>query len=150
MYTRSMSIYDKLYAGKDYEKEAAFIVSLAAARNPAAKTLLDVGCGTGKHLLYLNGVYHAEGVDVSRGFVELARQANPELRIEVADMARMRLHRSFDVITCLFSAIGFVRTVAKLGKAVAAMATCTMSSPRLDPQRILSKGLSWACSRASR
>jgi SAM-dependent methyltransferase len=122
MYAKSVSIYDKLYAKKDYEKEAALIVSLATARNPGAKTLLDVACGTGKHLLYLKRAYRAEGVDISRGFVQIARQANPDLRFEVADMVGMRLHRTFDVVTCLFSAIGFVRTHARLRRAIRSLA----------------------------
>ena len=122
MYTRSMEIYDKLYSGKDYRREAEIVASLVAARAPHAKTLLDVDCGTGKHLSHLRSAFQVEGVDVSPEFVELSRKANPGVRVRVADMVSLRLAERYDVVVCLFSAIGFVRTPARLKRAVRAMA----------------------------
>ena len=41
--------YDLLYSDKDYEAEADYIDHLIQKNNPGAKTILNLGCGTGKH-----------------------------------------------------------------------------------------------------
>ena len=43
-------LYDAFYSHKDYEGESARVTELVVERNPGARTLLDVACGTGKHL----------------------------------------------------------------------------------------------------
>jgi hypothetical protein len=43
MFTKSARFYDAIYSWKDYEDEARKVVALISARNPAARTLLDVG-----------------------------------------------------------------------------------------------------------
>jgi len=42
--------YDLLYKDKDYQKEADYIDKVIQTYSPQAKNLLDIGCGTGKHL----------------------------------------------------------------------------------------------------
>ena len=50
MFTDSAHIYDAVYSFKDYGAESARIHTLIEERSPGASTLLDVACGTGKHL----------------------------------------------------------------------------------------------------
>ena len=42
--------------------------------------------------------------------------------LEVADMTSFDLGRRFDVVTCLFSSIGYVGTAERLDQAIATMA----------------------------
>ena len=50
MFTNSARFYDAVYSFKDYEAESQRLQALIEERSPGAATLLDVACGTGKHL----------------------------------------------------------------------------------------------------
>lgn len=67
------SYYDLLYRDKDYESEAAYINSLLQKYRPDAKSILELGCGTGRHasLLAEQG-YHVLGLDQSEEMLECA------------------------------------------------------------------------------
>jgi SAM-dependent methyltransferase len=121
-YTHPPEWYDRLYgAMKDYAAEADVVDGIVRARVPGASSLLDVGCGTGLHLQRFAELYdHAEGVDLDPSFVAAARARG--LRVTVGDMRDFSLGRTFDAVTCLFSAIGHVGGVDDLRAAVASLA----------------------------
>ena len=121
-YERSAQYYDLLYSWKDYSGEAVRLHEIIQQRNPGATTLLDVACGTGKHLELLREHYAVEGIDIAPEFVTLALQRNPEATITKADMTSFDLGRRFDAITCLFSAIGYATTEETLDSSVRSMA----------------------------
>jgi SAM-dependent methyltransferase len=121
-YTRRPELYDLEYAGKDYAAESAAIARIVHERNPGARTLLDVACGTGKHLEHLRHEFACEGVDLDEGLLAVARERLPDVRLEQGDMRTLELDREFDAITCLFSAIGFVGGPDELAQAAAAFA----------------------------
>ena len=114
--------YDVLYEVKNYEEEAERIATLVQQRLPVAATLLDVACGTGRHLEYLRRQFSCMGVDISPDFVAIAEQRLPDVAVRQADMAELALGRTFDAVICLFSAIGYMETRPNLFRAVAAMA----------------------------
>ena len=66
MFSRSAEIYDTVYSFKDYAAEAERVNELIQSRRPGAASLLDVACGTGKHLEQLRRWYAVEGVDLDR------------------------------------------------------------------------------------
>lgn len=107
-YTRHPELYDLEYSFKDYAEEAQQLERVVRERHPHAATLLDVACGTGKHLEQLRGRFACEGVDLDEGLLAVARERVPDVPLHVADMRDFDLGRQFDVVTCLFSAIGFV------------------------------------------
>jgi SAM-dependent methyltransferase len=76
-------------------------------------TLLDVACGTGRHLELLSRHYRVEGLDLEPGMLEIARGRG--LTVHEGDLAGFDLGRRFDVVTCLFSSIGYA---PDLGSAV--------------------------------
>jgi SAM-dependent methyltransferase len=123
-YTASARIYDLLYAaiGKDYEKESADIHDLIQRSRPGAATLLDVACGTGEHLVHLRQWYEVAGVDAAPEMIEQAKAKIPTAAFAVADMRAVELGRTFDAVTCLFSAIGYMPSTVDLDVAVATMA----------------------------
>ena len=123
MYDRSAEYYDAIYSFKNYEKETAKLHELIEQhkRSPGNE-LLDVACGTGGHIAYLKRNYSVEGLDISSVMLRLARRKHPDVVFYRRDMTNFRLRKDFDVVTCLFSAIGHVKTTRRLDLAVRAMA----------------------------
>jgi len=118
----AVQFYDKIYSFKDYEQEAQQVLRVAEDHLRASgKSLLDVACGTGRHIEYLKDRYEAEGLDISEGMLAAARIRNPNVTFHHGDMTGFELGRSFDVITCLFSAIGYAKTLDLAGRAIACM-----------------------------
>lgn len=114
-YGELASVYDRIYAWKDYAREARIVRSIVRRWGPpSARNLLDVACGTGAHLRYLSEWYHCTGLDSSAAMLTVARRNLPSVRFVRGQMQSFDLGRRFDVITCLFSAIGYVRTETAL------------------------------------
>ena len=122
MYGPAGKYYDKLYSAKDYHKESRAIIETINSYCSKAHSLLDVACGTGGHLQHLSSQYDAEGIDLSGDLVSIARNRLPDVRIHQGDMISFKLGRSYDVVLCLFSSIGYVKTAANLNRAVNCMA----------------------------
>jgi ubiquinone/menaquinone biosynthesis C-methylase UbiE len=119
-YSLTSRIYDQVYAGKDYAAEARRIRQWVRRYGPARpRSLLDVACGSGSHLAYLARHFDATGVDLNEGMLRLARRKLPRVRFVRGRMESFRLAERFDVITCLFSAIGYVRSERDLRRTVA-------------------------------
>lgn len=120
-YGRSSRVYDVLYAaaGKDYAVEAEELDRLIQAHRPGSRSLLDVACGTGAHLLHLADRYD---VDASASMVAEAKGRLPGVRFVEADMRSFDLGRRFDAVTCLFSAIGYMPSTEDLSTAIETMA----------------------------
>ena len=124
MFSSSEKYYDDIYAamGKDYVLEAGKIHAFIQKHKLSkGNTLLDVACGTGTHAGLLAKHYKVEGTDVNAGMLKEARKKHPELRFFQSDMRTLNLNRQFDAVTCLFSAIGYMRTKSDLRKAIKAM-----------------------------
>lgn len=122
-YAHAAEFYDLLYADtKDYGAEAALLASLIRERRPRAHSILDVGCGTGAHArALLDAGFVVDGVDVEPRFVEIAGKRCPEGTFVVGDMTALDLPGRYDIVTCLFSAIGYARTLPALADAVRGM-----------------------------
>lgn len=141
MFDRSAELYDLVYSFKDYAGEARRLDELIRERRPDARSLLDVACGTGKHLAELGDRYpDVAGLDLDDGLLAVARERLPDVAFHHADMTSFELGRRFDAVTCLFSAIGYVVTEEKLCAALAAMARhlepggVLIVEPWLEPQ----------------
>ena len=122
MFDKTPELYDLFYEGKDYGAEAEKVRDAARRSQPGATTLLDVACGTGAHLAYLKDAFRVEGLDLDAGLLDVARRRLPGVPLHNGDMRTFDLGRTFDVVTCLFSSIGYVETSEGLHQAVGAMA----------------------------
>jgi len=122
VFSRSAHLYDAIYSYKDYAAEAERLHGLVEARALDARSLLDVACGTGMHLGELRRWYEVEGVDVDPQLLAIARERLSGVPLHQADMTTLDLGRTFDVVTCLFSSIAYVRTPEGLVRATAALA----------------------------
>jgi ubiquinone/menaquinone biosynthesis C-methylase UbiE len=108
--------------GKDYTAEADRLHEfIEKYKRTDGKTLLDVACGTGTHAGLLGEYYKVEGMDLNINMLKVARKKHPELRFTRGDMREFDLGRQFDIVTCLFSAIGYTRTRTELQKAIKSM-----------------------------
>jgi ubiquinone/menaquinone biosynthesis C-methylase UbiE len=109
MFTKSAVYYDKIYAFKDYEGEVRVLKDIIGRElRSGGDRLLDIGCGTGKHLQGLKREYRCEGLDVNPDLLEIAKARNPELTFHLGDMMALDLGRPYDVILCLFGSIGYL------------------------------------------
>ncbi len=108
--------YDQIYLKmKNYEGDSKVVEHLIRQfEEKPSKTLLDVGCGTGEHLRYLSQSFQCKGIDISKEMIKTARAKVPDAEFEIADMTNFSLVEKFDVITCLFSSIGYVQTFKNL------------------------------------
>lgn len=118
MYRELAHYYDRIYAWKDYRGEVSRVTALARRFGRShGRRWLDVACGTGRHLQYLRRRYDVTGVDLSRPMLREARRRLPGVRLVRGDMRRFDLEEQFDVVSCLFSAIGYLRTEGDLSRA---------------------------------
>src|ERR1700740_1622552 len=121
MFTKSAAFYDLIYSWKDYRQEVDRLLVIVRGRVPEAKAILDVACGTGEHLRYLPD-FDRTGLDLDPKLLCVAKGKLPDVTFIQSDMRAFDLGRQFDVVLCLFSAIGYVLTVEKLNAAVSSMA----------------------------
>ncbi len=117
MYSQSSKYYDALYGalGKDYAAESNRIVEIVTDRcRSRGNALLDVACGTGKHIEHLRDRFECEGLDVSRSMIEIAQERNPSVPFHLGDMIGFNLAKRFDVVLCMFGAIAYAPNAQRL------------------------------------
>jgi len=114
--------YDLLYRDKDYATEVYFVERLIRAHCPLAASILELGCGTGRHaeLLARRG-FKIHGVDLSDGMLADAdkrRRALTEnrdlLSFSCGDVRSVRLSDKFDTVVSLFHVASYMTENADL------------------------------------
>lgn len=75
----------------------------------SVKNSMDLACGPGVlcNFLYERGI-KAAGMDFSEGMIAIAREENPAISYEVADMIRYRPDTAFDLVTCTGDALNHI------------------------------------------
>jgi SAM-dependent methyltransferase len=116
-YRELAKYYDFIYQFRDYRKEVRVLKDIIRRNKRIQGTsLLDVGCGTGKHIQELRDEFDCTGIDYSEAMLEQARRNASGIEFRQADMEDFDLGREFDVILCLGSGIGYVRTYPRLAR----------------------------------
>jgi ubiquinone/menaquinone biosynthesis C-methylase UbiE len=147
-FLESAELYDAIYHFKNYQHESERLRALIERFVPGARTLLDVACGTGEHAKFLKDHYAVDGIDLNSCYLEAARAKNPSGKFVRADMIDFDLGRSYDVVTCLFSAIGYLKYLEPLQQAIGCMARhvrpggALLIEPWVTPERWQSGTLS--------
>ena len=109
--------YDLLYEDKDYSKEAEFVSSIIRRHAPGARTVLDLGCGTGIHACTLaRKGYQVTGLDRSADMLAKARERHGEagshgsgpVEFQQGDIRDFKLTHRFDVVVALFHVISYL------------------------------------------
>jgi SAM-dependent methyltransferase len=114
--------YDLFYRDKDYPAEAAFVLDRLAANGCERSSLLDLGCGTGRHCLeFSRTVGRVAGVDASLAMVSRAMEQcppdSPRLRFTRADIREVRLGERFDAVVSLFHVFSYQTSNEDLARA---------------------------------
>jgi SAM-dependent methyltransferase len=102
--------YDLLYCDKDYEAEADYIDHLIQKNNPGAKTILNLGCGTGKHdFLLAEKGYTITAIDLSPTMIGIAKANNlsPNITFSVNDVRDFQVETQFDAVVSLFHVMSY-------------------------------------------
>jgi len=120
LYGEIAELYDLIYADKKYKKESEEIHRLIKKNKKSkGKELLDVACGTGNHIKYLKKHYQITGLDLNKPMLRIAKKKYPGIRFVQGNMISFNLKKKFDVIVCLFSAIGYAKTYKNLNRTIA-------------------------------
>jgi SAM-dependent methyltransferase len=105
------SYYDRFHQTKDYRAEVDQMRDVFAKEGPVA-SVLDLGCGTGRHLEMLAASgYDVVGVDRSAAMAERARSRlaafSARAAVVEADLFELSMDRTFDAVIMMFSLIGY-------------------------------------------
>lgn len=98
MYAELAHWWPLLSPPSHYAEEAAFYRALLRGVRPAARTLLELGCGGGSLAANLKRDLALTLVDRSPQMLAVCRAENPECEIVEGDMRSVRLGRSFDAV----------------------------------------------------
>lgn len=110
--------YDLLYRDKDYKAEAEYVTNLIRRFRPSARSILELGSGTGMHagLLAEKG-FNVHGIERSPEMLvqsqTLAEKMKPEqgqLIFSPGDIRDIRLNKRFDAVIALFHVISYQTT----------------------------------------
>jgi SAM-dependent methyltransferase len=143
-YSRSARVYDDLCRHKDYAAATLVLREILQRVVPHAASLLDVACGTGRHLEHLRSHFRVEGLDLSPEMLQIARSRCPGIPFHEGSLVDFRLADTFDVVTCLFGSIGYALTLENLRRAFHTMAHhlkpggVLVVEPWLTPDRFVS------------
>jgi SAM-dependent methyltransferase len=87
---------------------ARYLHRLIKRYHPKAKSVLELGCGSGSMLSLLAKHYRAVGIDSSKGMLQLAKQKAPQAKLIHGDITNFNLNQRFDVVLCPFDTINHV------------------------------------------
>jgi SAM-dependent methyltransferase len=102
--------YNLLYKDKSYRGEYIYIRELIKNHgNNGDKNILDIGCGTGKHLsLFKEDGYTVSGVDVSENMIREARKyLQQEDDLICCRASEFEFNRKFETIISLFHVMSY-------------------------------------------
>ncbi len=114
IFDRYASYYDAFYKTKRYDKECKFLETLFARyMSYRPKTILDLGCGTGNHMIpLLKRGYQVTGADSSPAMLTIAQEkinkAGEQAELIRASLQSFDRRRKFDVIICMFSVMDYI------------------------------------------
>lgn len=110
--------YNLLYKDKDYSGEVEFVRKRLEEAGCQPQTLLDLGCGTGKHALEMAQQGLAvTGVDMSETMLGMGQDmlsmsnVKPKPYLLQGDARSVRLGQTFDSVTSLFHVMSYQTTL---------------------------------------
>ena len=106
------SFYHQLYANRDENEAKAFIDELLLELQPVeAASMLDLGCGSGRHARYLasNG-FNVTGIDLASSSIRTAKQSKMEnLQFYRHDMRVPFGNDRYDFVFNFFTSFGYFK-----------------------------------------
>jgi cyclopropane fatty-acyl-phospholipid synthase-like methyltransferase len=99
------SSYGPFYDATQDTPDGRAYLYLLEQHHPAAKTLLELGCGTGAHLATLANRYTIAGLDISPTMLKYARERLPDVPLYQQDMAEFSVPSCFDAVIIPYDSI---------------------------------------------
>ena len=115
------SYYNLLYCDKDYVGETNFVLDVLKKHGCFPKTVLDLGCGTGRHAVEMakRGI-SVTGVDMSETMLAMGKEMIAELNprdfpallpeLLPGDVRTVHLCKQFDAVVSLFHVMSYQNT----------------------------------------
>lgn len=116
-YERLSKVYDLGWS--DFSKQYVDLINeLFSERGITRATILDIACGTGTLAIELAKYGHVVyGIDSSPEMINIAKSKSigmSNLSFDVQDMVRFNVDGEFDLITCTFDSINYIRKLNDL------------------------------------
>lgn len=104
--------YNTFYKDKNYTVEAAQIDKLLKRYGTNIKSVINYGCGTGKHDMELMKMgYQCTGIDMSPLMIDIARdnasEENLPIDFSVADIRVFESQKNYDAVISLFHVMSY-------------------------------------------
>ncbi len=112
----SSAYYDLLYNDKDYQAECTYVCQLIKKYRPDAKSIIELGSGTGTYskLLSESG-FAITGIELEHEMNLLAVEKNiPNFTAITNDITQFELGTKHDVVLALFHVISYLNTNQQL------------------------------------
>jgi len=112
VFKKYADFYDSYYKNKDYKGEVNFVLDLAK-QNLHPRSVLDIGCGTGGHLIpFAEKELDVTGFDLSKVMINKAKRrfkkADIKANIQVGDARTWRDGKKYDLVVSMFAVMGYL------------------------------------------
>jgi len=116
-YERLSKVYDLGWG--DFSKQYVDLINeLFSERGITRATILDIACGTGTLAIELAKYGHViHGIDSSPEMIRIAKSKSigmSNLSFDIQDMVGFNIDRKFDLVTCTFDSINYIRKLNDL------------------------------------
>ena len=114
LYTELAEYYYEIEkSGRKFHEEVQFLDEIY--KKHKVQSILDIGCGTGEHVLALQEIgYKVLGIDSSKEMIEHAKQRFPSCNFEVGDLQTYKKEKTFDGIYSIFGTMNYLITNSEL------------------------------------
>lgn len=128
IFGRYADYYDAFYSEKDYARESRFVMGLLHEYSELdVESLLDVGCGTGGHMIHFaKAGLRVTGLDASEAMIQKAQEKIAATDREIpkpwiycpmavlADIRSFNANRRYDAAVAMFAVTGYLTTNSDL------------------------------------
>lgn len=115
-YKNFAKIYDKFMKHCNYDEWSDYIVDKVKTYHNSAKTLLELGCGTGEVILRLKDSFECSGIDISEDMLKIAykKLKKTGTQLFLGDMREFDTRERYDVIIALFDTVNHLTSLEDL------------------------------------
>jgi SAM-dependent methyltransferase len=107
-YETLASNYDLIYSDKDYKSEVDYIIS----NIDEVSSIIDIGCGTGNHLMHYDSKLKLAGFDIEPEMLKVAKEKLPNITF-YEDISHIP-YRGYDLVTSMFNVVNHINSIEGL------------------------------------
>lgn len=108
--------WDDLADMQSARRRAKRILELIKIYNPKAKSILELGVGSGNVLKCFPKKYDLTGLDIDKKYIKLAQRKMPHAKFIVSSMHNFKTNKEFDVIFSIYDSINFLQNFRQWGQ----------------------------------